>query len=129
VPEIKLGVFPPVAAVLLPRIIGERRARELVLMGDLIDAQEAAHLGLVSYVVPSAQLEQKTQEVLARLRDLSAPALESARRAMDTARGCTFEDALSKVEDIYLNELMKTEDAREGITAFMEKRKAVWRNK
>jgi cyclohexa-1,5-dienecarbonyl-CoA hydratase len=128
-PEIKLGVFPPVAAVLLPRIIGDKRARELMLTGDLIDATEAARLGLVSYLVPSQQLAQKTEEILAKLRELSAPALEATRRAIDSAHGLAFEDALSKVENLYLNELMKTEDAREGINAFMEKRKPAWRNR
>lgn len=128
-PEIKLGVFPPVAAVLLPRVVGERRARELILTGEIIDAQEALRIGLVSAVVPVAQLRQKTDEVLARLRELSAPALESTRRALDIARGLSFEDALARAEDIYLNELMKTEDAHEGINAFMEKRKPDWKNK
>ena len=128
-PEIKLGVFPPVATVLLPRIIGERRARELVLTGELIDAQEAARLGLVNYVVPQAQLEQKTEEILNRLRQLSASALEATRRALDAARGSSFEDALTKVEDLYLNDLMKTEDAHEGVAAFMEKRKPIWRHR
>ncbi len=128
-PEIKLGVFPPVAAVLLPRIIGEKRARELILTGDLIDAPEALQLGLVNYVVPGAEIVQKTQDVLVKLRELSAPALESTRRAIDLARGSSFEEALSRVEDLYLNELMKTEDAREGIAAFMEKRKPAWRNR
>jgi cyclohexa-1,5-dienecarbonyl-CoA hydratase len=128
-PEIKLGVFPPVAAVLLPRIIGDKRARELMLTGDLIDAAEATRLGLVNYLVPSQQLAQKTEEILVKLRELSAPALEATRHAIDSARGLVFEDALSKVENLYLNELMKTEDAREGINAFMEKRKPVWRNR
>lgn len=128
-PEIKLGVFPPVAAVLLPRIIGDKRARELMMTGDLIDAAEAQRLGLVNYFVPSQQLAQKTEEILAKLRELSAPALEATRRAIDAARGLSFEDALSKVENLYLNELMKTEDAQEGINAFMEKRKPVWRNR
>jgi cyclohexa-1,5-dienecarbonyl-CoA hydratase len=128
-PEIKLGVFPPVAAVLLPRIIGDKRARELMLTGELIDAAEAARLGLVNYVVPREQLAQKTEEILAKLRELSAPALEAARRAIDLSRSLSFEDALSRVESLYLNELMKTEDAREGIKAFMEKRKPDWRNR
>ncbi|HEY0545741.1 MAG TPA: enoyl-CoA hydratase-related protein [Pyrinomonadaceae bacterium] len=128
-PEIKLGVFPPVAAVLLPRLVGEKRARELVLTGELIDAAEARQLGLVSYVVESGELRAKTDEVLARLRELSAPALEATRRALDQARGQSFDDALKKVEDLYLNELMKTEDAHEGISAFMEKRKPEWRNR
>jgi len=128
-PEIKLGVFPPSAAILLPRIIGDKRARELILTGELIDAPEALRLGLVNAVVSSAQLEQKTQEVLVKLRELSAPALEATRRAIDLARGASFEDALRKVEDLYLNELMKTEDAHEGVNAFMQKRKPAWKNK
>ena len=128
-PEIKLGVFPPVAAVLLPRIIGERRARELILTGELIDAEEALKMGLVNYVVPRADLAEKTDEVLAKLRELSAPSLEATRRALDLARGQTLDAALKDVEDLYLNELMKTEDAREGVSAFMEKRKPDWRNK
>src|SRR2546423_15008379 len=128
-PEIKLGVFPPVAALLLPRIIGEKRARELVLTGDLIDAQEAARLGLVNAVVPAEQLERKTQEVLGKLRELSASALEMTRRALDMGRGLSLSETLSQVENLYLNELMKTDDAREGVRAFMEKRKPVWRNR
>ncbi|HWW76938.1 MAG TPA: enoyl-CoA hydratase-related protein [Pyrinomonadaceae bacterium] len=128
-PEIKLGVFPPVAAVLLPRIVGERRARELLLTGEIFDAQEALRTGLVSYVVEADQLETKSQEILARLRELSAPALESARRALDAARGRPFLEALERAEDIYLNELMKTEDAHEGVRAFMEKRRPEWKNK
>jgi cyclohexa-1,5-dienecarbonyl-CoA hydratase len=128
-PEIKLGVFPPVAATLLPRIVGERRARELVLTGEIFDAREALRLGLVSHVVESEHLEAKLQEVLSKLRELSAPALEMTRRALDSARGRPFLEALSRVEDIYLNELMKTEDAQEGVRAFMEKRKPDWKNK
>ncbi|MDX6693227.1 MAG: cyclohexa-1,5-dienecarbonyl-CoA hydratase [Blastocatellia bacterium] len=128
-PEIKLGVFPPVAAVLLPRVIGDKRARELMLTGDLIDAREALRLGLVNYVVPSDELEPKAQELLAKLRDLSAPALEAAKRAIDMSYGASFQDALAEVENLYLNELMKTADAREGIKAFMEKRKPLWQNK
>lgn len=128
-PEIKLGVFPTIAAALLPRIIGERAARELILTGELIDAQEAARIGLVTHVVASERLNHKTDELLARFRELSAPALEATRRALDAARGATFDEALTKVENIYLNELMKTEDAREGIAAFMEKRRPAWRNR
>lgn len=128
-PEIKLGVFPPVAAVLLPRIIGDKRARELIMTGELIDPAEALRLGLINSSVAHAELEQKVEAVLVKLRELSAPALEAARRAIDLSRGAPFFEALSKVEDLYLNELMKTEDAREGIRAFMEKRKPAWKNR
>ena len=128
-PEIKLGVFPPVAAILLPRIIGEKRARELILSGDMIEATEALRLGLVNYVVPATELEQKLLSVLAKLRELSASSLAMTRMALDLGAGSSFQSALIEVEDLYLNELMKTEDAHEGVRSFMEKRKPEWRHK
>jgi cyclohexa-1,5-dienecarbonyl-CoA hydratase len=128
-PEIKLGVFPPVASILMPLVVGEKRARELILTGELIDATEAAQLRLVNHVVPVAQLEQKSTEILAKLRDLSASTLAFTRRALDLGHGRSLDEALRESEDIYLNELMKSSDALEGIKAFMEKRKPVWRNR
>ena len=128
-PEIKLGVFPPVAAVLLPRVIGERRARELILTGEIIDAVEAGRLGLCNHVVPGPHLEAKLNEVLAKLRELSGTSLSYARQSLDLGRGRSIEDALSEQENIYLHELMKTQDANEGVKAFIEKRKAIWRHR
>ena len=128
-PEIKLGVFPPVAAVLLPRVIGEKRARELILTGEIIDSVEAGRLGLCNHVVPGAHLEPKLMEVLAKLRELSGTSLVYARHALDLGRGRSIEDALDEQENVYLHELMKTEDANEGVKAFLEKRKAVWRHR
>jgi cyclohexa-1,5-dienecarbonyl-CoA hydratase len=128
-PEIKLGVFPPIAAILLPRVIGEKRARELILTGDLIDAAEALKLGLVNYVLPSAELEAKTENILAKLRELSGSSLAMTRTALDLGSQSDFDAALSEVENLYLHELMKTDDAQEGSRAFMEKRKPEWRNK
>ncbi len=128
-PEIKLGVFPPVAAVLLPQVVGDKRAREMMLTGELIEAAEAERLGLVNYVVPVDQLQSKTEELLAKLRNLSAIALEHAKRAIEAGRGRSLDAALKDVEDMYLHELMKTKDATEGISAFIEKRKPVWRNR
>jgi cyclohexa-1,5-dienecarbonyl-CoA hydratase len=128
-PEIKLGVFPPVAAVLLPLVIGEKRARELILTGEIIDAMEAGRLGLCNHVVPSAHLEPKLLEVLAKLRELSGTSLSFARQSLDLGRGRSIEAALDKQENLYLQELMKTADANEGVKAFMEKRKAVWRHR
>ncbi len=128
-PEIKLGVFPPVAAVLLPLVIGEKRARELILTGEIIDATEANRLGLCNHVVPPAHLDGKLLEVLAKLRELSGTSLQFARQSMDLGRGRTLDAALTEQENIYLHELMKTADANEGIKAFMEKRKPFWRNR
>ena len=128
-PEIKLGVFPPVACLLLPLIIGDKRARELILTGELISADQAARLGLVNHVVPHEQLQLKTDEILSKLRELSGTSLEATRRALDLGRGRSLDGALAEVENLYLHELMKTEDAREGIKAFMEKRKPAWRHR
>ena len=128
-PEIKLVVFPPVAAILLPQVIGDKRARELILTGELIEAAEAARLGLVNYLVPGNELEQKTSELLSRFRNLSAAALALTKEAIDLGRGRSLDSALKEVEDLYLNELMKTHDATEGIKAFTEKRKPEWRHR
>jgi cyclohexa-1,5-dienecarbonyl-CoA hydratase len=128
-PEIKLGVFPPVAAVLLPTVIGEKRARELILTGEIIDSVEAGRLGLCNHVVPSAHLEPKLLEVLAKLRELSGTSLSFARQSLDLGRGRTIDAALTEQENVYLQELMKTEDANEGVKAFLEKRKPVWRHR
>jgi cyclohexa-1,5-dienecarbonyl-CoA hydratase len=128
-PEIKLGVFPPVAAVLLPLVIGEKRARELILTGEIIDATEAGRLGLCSHVVPSTQLEPKLLEVLAKLRELSGTSLGYARQSLDLGRGRSIDAALSEQENVYLHELMKSQDANEGVKAFIEKRKPVWRHR
>lgn len=128
-PEIKLGVFPPVAAILLPRIIGEKKARELILTGEIIDATEALRLGLANYVVPSSELPQNTNDALSKLRALSASSLAMTRTALDVAAGDDFDQRLRQVENLYLNELMKTEDANEGLRSFMEKRKPEWKGK
>ncbi|HTH20429.1 MAG TPA: enoyl-CoA hydratase-related protein [Candidatus Udaeobacter sp.] len=129
-PEIKLGVFPPVAAILLSRIVGEKKAREMILLGEMIDASEALRLGLVNYVVPSSELEHKTNSVLAKLRENSSSSLTMTHAALELgAAGGDLDSALEKLENFYLNELMKTEDAQEGVRAYMEKRKPVWRNR
>lgn len=128
-PEIKLGVFPPIAAILLPRIVGEKRAAELILTGELIESGEALQLGLVNYVVAPEELENKTQLLLSRLRELSSSSLTMARAALDLATRRDFESLLNEVENLYLHELMKTSDANEGVQAFMEKRKPLWRHR
>src|SRR4029078_2771814 len=128
-PEIKLGVFPPVAAILLPRVIGEKRARELMLTGDLVEADEGGALGLVGYVLPDNELAQKTSDLLSKFRNLSSAALEMTKEAIAMAQGRPLHAALKEVENLYLNELMKTQDATEGINAFIDKRRPEWRHR
>ena len=83
----------------------------------------------ISIIIPAKNEADGLRSFLARLRELSATALEMTRRALDLGNGRTIDAALKQVEDIYLLELMKTSDAGEGISAFMEKRKPVWRNR
>ena len=128
-PEIKLGVFPPVATILLPQVIGDKRARELILTGELIEASEAARIGLVNYLLPGNELEQKTSELLSKFRNLSTAALGLTKEAIDLSRGRPLDPTLKEVERLYLNDLMKTYDATEGISAFVEKRKPEWRHR
>jgi len=95
----------------------------------LIDADEALRLGLVNYVVPHGELVAKTESVLAKLRELSAAGLGMTRMALDVGGQSGFESALTNVENLYLHELMKTEDAEEGVRSFMQKRKPEWKNR
>ncbi|OYT72169.1 MAG: hypothetical protein CFK52_05810 [Chloracidobacterium sp. CP2_5A] len=128
-PEIRLGLYPPTASILLPRIIGWRRAARMVLLSEVLDAAEAQRAGLVDYVVPPEQLPAKTEELLAILHGWSAPVLESARRALHTAYFHDIEAAMEAVEDQYLNQLMSYADVQEGLRAFREKRKPVWQHR
>ncbi|MFV2069171.1 MAG: enoyl-CoA hydratase/isomerase family protein [Pirellulales bacterium] len=128
-PEIKAGVFPPVAAVILPHLIGRNRALELLLTGDVVGAERAEQMGLINQVFPADTFREKVDEFIARLTSLSAPVLKLTKRAVDRGLHATFDEAISRVEEIYLGELMQTEDAQEGLRAFLEKRKPEWKDK
>ena len=116
-------------AILLPRIIGDKKAREMILLGDIIDAAEALRVGLVNYLVPSAEVNQKLLEILSKLRELSSSSLGITRRALDAAANTEFDHGLKQVEKLYRNDLMETVDANEGLQAFIEKRKPDWKGK
>jgi cyclohexa-1,5-dienecarbonyl-CoA hydratase len=128
-PEIKVGVFPTLASVYFPRIIGPKRAKEMILTGSLLTAREAADYGLVTYVVPDDQVASKAADVCDKLRKLSASVLEVARRAVAEGSTMSVADGLSHVEDLYLNQLMNLKDPVEGLSAFMEKRAPTWRHR
>jgi len=128
-PEVQVGVFPPVAAALLPRLIGRAKAMELILTGQAIEAAEAQRLGLVNLVVPPENLEQATNDFVARLVGLSAPVLRLTKQAIMAGLDVPFDQALAKAEEIYLGSLMRTEDAHEGLAAFLEKRAPSWKNR
>jgi cyclohexa-1,5-dienecarbonyl-CoA hydratase len=127
-PEIKLAVFPPVAAVLLPRLVPPARAMEILLGGENFSAEEGHAMGLVNRVFAKETFAADVQSFLAPYLKLSRVALLSTRRAIREAAGKPFDAALDVAESIYLKELMLTNDAQEGLAAFLEKRKPVWRN-
>lgn len=126
-PEIQLGVFPPVAAYQLSRQLAQRKGLELFLTGDPIDAATAERLGLVNAVFPAAEFDSRANEWLARIYRHSASSLRLAKKAFRLAQSDDFEARLASVERLYLDELMQTTDANEGLNAFVEKRKADWK--
>jgi cyclohexa-1,5-dienecarbonyl-CoA hydratase len=128
-PEISLGCYPPVAAAYLPRAIDWYRASEMVLLGEPVDAREAQRIGLINKVVAREQLSASVDAYADRLLEKSSVALRFAKQALREGWDHRFEKALGKTEKLYLKELVRTEDAREGVDAFLGKRPALWKNR
>lgn len=128
-PEILLGVFPPVAAWQLSRQIHPRKGLELMLSGDPIDAVEAERLGMVNAVFPHAEFDARCEAWVSRLLRHSRSSLVLAKKAFRIAQASDFSEKIEAVEKLYLEELMKTGDATEGLVAFIEKRKPEWKGK
>ncbi len=128
-PEIKLGCFPPVAAVALPSLVGQKRATELILTGRQFSGDEAVALGLANRSARAEEIESLVQETLAELGQLSPAALAYAKKSVYAWDAVHFDKGLARAEKIYLEELISTADAREGIMAFLEKRPAKWTGK
>jgi len=127
-PEILVGVFPPIAALEFPRLMSPRKALELILTGDSVRGNEARELGLANHIYPLDSFDEEAEKFLGKLKALSTPVMKLAKKA--TYVGAFVKPgALERIEDIYMNELMKTEDAHEGLQAFLDKRKPEWKNK
>jgi cyclohexa-1,5-dienecarbonyl-CoA hydratase len=128
-PEIKVGCYPPVAVTVLAALVGQKHAADLVLTGRNISGKEAASIGLANSVVPEVDLEHTVQDAVHHLSSLSPAALAITKKAIYAWDSIHFDKGLARAEKIYLDELMKTEDAQEGINAFLEKRTPVWKGK
>ncbi len=128
-PEIRVGAFPPIAAALYPRLSGLRAATMLILTGRTINARQAKALGYVNEVVAREKLNAAVDELVKSLIQNSTAVLACAKKAIIESLNMGVENALRNASEIYLKELMKTEDAVEGLKAFIEKRKPQWRNR
>lgn len=128
-PEIRLGCFPPVAVTALAALVGQKRASELILTGRNLDGREAHVLGLASVAAADEQVEGKVEELLDQLRLLSPATLATTKKAIYAWDSMHFDKGLARAEKIYVDELMQTEDACEGVQAFLEKREPRWRGK
>jgi len=128
-PEIKLGCFPPVACTALSALIGQKRAAELILTGRTISGADAANIGLATQAFNEEQLTPAVESTASALAGLSPAALGMAKKAVYAWDSMHFDKGLARAEKLYLEELITTRDAQEGIRAFMEKRQARWEGK
>jgi cyclohexa-1,5-dienecarbonyl-CoA hydratase len=128
-PEIKLGVFPPLAAAVLPYILGPKLALELVLTGEVMSAERARDLGLVNWLVPESELQEKVDDVVAKVTAQSGPVLTMAKKAILGSLGLPLREGVRNSMKVFLNELADLEDSQEGLRALVEKRAPKWKNR
>jgi len=128
-PEITLGCYPPVACTALAALVGQKRAADLVFTGRTFSGEEAGAWGLANASHPENELQQAIQRSVDYLLKLSPAALAVAKKAFYAWDSMHLDKGLARAEKIYLEELMQTEDVKEGIAAWMEKRKPAWKNK
>ncbi len=128
-PEIKLSVIPPVALLVLPRLIGLKHAAELLLTGKVITAEKAEKIGLVNKVVPLETCDAELDLFIQPFSELSLVGIKYSKRGLAMGLETNFAEGLERIEKMYKDSLMSTEDANEGLKAFMEKRAPIWKNK
>ena len=130
-PEILLGVFPPPASVILPLKIGNAKAEELILTGKSISAEEGKTIGLINEVFENKEEMEKGADkwIATNILNKSASSLRYTVKASRTTFNHLLRKMLPAVEEMYIKELMETDDANEGINSFLEKRKPTWRNR
>jgi cyclohexa-1,5-dienecarbonyl-CoA hydratase len=128
-PEIQLGCFPPVAVTALASLVSPKRAAELILVGKTISGTEAEEIGLTTQSVSENELDSMVAQTLERLRVLSPAALAVTKKAVYAWDAMHFDKGLARAEKIYIEELIKTADAQDGIRAFLEKRQPQWNSR
>ncbi len=124
-PEVKVGVFPMQVMSLLQQIAPRRRVREWALSGEPFDAAQALQAGLVNHVVPATELDAKVDWLVGRIVDKSPTAIRRGKYAMRAIEAMTFDQAIATTES-QIALLALTDDAKEGLASFNEKRKPQW---
>jgi len=127
-PEIKVGFFPPYAAIRLPQLVGPAKAIEICTTGKFYKAGEAQSLGMVAHVAEDGDLSETAQNIVKEIQANSPLIIRLNKQAVRRHLGMDFKTALAGVSDLFLNTLMKTEDTLEGIASYEEQRKPVWKN-
>lgn len=128
-PEIKVGVFPILGVALFPGMLGDKAANELLLSGETYSAADALRMGLVSRVVPDAEFDEQSERFISKLAKNSGLVMSLTKRAILACKGKPVSEAMKLADAIYVDELMVTEDANEGLKAFIERRKPEWKEK
>ena len=127
-PEINVGVWSCIVSASLPKLLGRKRALELLMTGDMIDAKEAERIGLVNKVVPHEKLEETVMELARKLAKKSPAVMSLGRDSYYTMLDMEFDKAVTYLLEM-LSIIISTEDCQEGVTSFIEKRKPVWKGR
>jgi cyclohexa-1,5-dienecarbonyl-CoA hydratase len=128
-PEIKLGFLPPYAAVRLPHLVGPSRAIEICTTGRRYSAESMQQMGIVCDVFDDGAFEEGLTKFTKEIQHASPLILRLNKKAVNQHVAMAFDDAMDSVNDLFLNQLMKTEDTLEGISSFEEKRRPEWKNR
>jgi len=123
-----VGVWSCMVSASLPRLLGRKKALELLMTGDMIDAREAERIGLVNQVVPHEKLEETVMDLARKLSKKSPVVMSLGRDSYYTMLDMEFDKAVTYLLEM-LALIISTEDCQEGVTAFMEKRKPVWKGR
>jgi enoyl-CoA hydratase/carnithine racemase len=127
VPEINVGVWPMMVSASMLRTVGRKKTLELMCLGEIIDAREALSIGLINRIVPDDQLEDAVNKIAGQLISKSSAVLKLGIESFYTMSDMEYSKAVMFLREM-VTQLMNTEDTKEGVTAFMEKRKPVWKD-